>query len=84
VVTPAQSIGGHELRVAAVDGVAGIALCFAEGLASAGAELAVAAGAVQPGYADAITDLEPGHVIANGNDIANAFMSRDEGERWLD
>ena len=71
-------VGQHVFGVAAIDRVAGVLLAFAEGFPASQAVLAAAAGGVQPGHADAIALLHPGHAGTHRRDVANAFMAGNE------
>ena len=67
-------ICGGELRIAAVERIAGEAGRIAQVLAAAPAELAAAAGGAEPGNADAVADLEAVDARADGDDASDDFM----------
>jgi hypothetical protein len=76
---------GHDiLGESAVHRIAGVLLLGAERLPAAEAMLAVAAGGVEPGHADPIALLHVPDGRAHGGDVADAFVTRDEGRAWLD
>ena len=72
-------VGQRELRVAAVDRIAGEARRVAEIFASGDAVSALAARPREPRNADALADAEPRDVRAQRGDGAHDFMARDDG-----
>lgn len=74
-------IGQDVFGVAAIDRIPGVLLLGTESFPARQAVLAASAGAVQPGHPDAIAFLDPPHTVAHCGDVADAFVSGDEGQR---
>src|SRR4051794_39237554 len=77
-------IGQHILGVSAVDGVARVLLLVAQRFPSAEAMLAVSARGVEPWHADAIAFFHMRDTIADGGDIPDAFVARNERQCRFD
>ncbi len=76
-------VSQHVLGIAAVDRVAGVLLALAKRLPAGQAVLAAATGAVQPGHADTVALLDPGHAAADRHHVANPFMTGNERQARL-
>src|SRR5690606_1582468 len=74
----------HVLAERTIDGVSAVLLARAERFPTRLAVLAFTAGAPQPGVADSVADLDPGHTVADGDDRARAFVPGDEGRSGFD
>ncbi|MCY1240223.1 hypothetical protein D9M72_530600 [compost metagenome] len=77
-------IGDDIFAIAAVDGIAGVLLLLAQRFPALQAVLAIAAGAVEPGHADAVAFFHAGHAAAHGGNKAHAFVAGDEGQGGFD
>ncbi|MCY1293477.1 hypothetical protein D9M70_427380 [compost metagenome] len=73
----------HIFGITAVYRIAGVLLLFAEGFPAGQAVFAAAAGGVQPGHADAVAFLHPGHPGAHRGDVADALVPGNERQARL-
>ena len=77
-------VAEHIFGEAAIHGIARVLLFLTERFPATEAMLAMSAGGIEPGYADAVALLDVPDAHADGDDVSYTLVTRDEGRLRLD